>query len=288
MKWRNIIKSIKSMSVEEAKAYIESHALVSFQLVDVRRPEEYSKSHLPGALLISLDDLITGKDNLDRQKPVLVYSRSGNRSLAGAQWLTSQGFSDVSYIEGGINAWQGKVAFGHYELNLNLLDPEAEFPDAISMAYAMEEGLQQFYIILARETDDEIYKRLYRKLAAFEVDHKRELSKMYSITQGKELIQKELKEHQGQILEGGGYADITLIKTLANTESAYDVFSLAVAFETQALDFYTRLSAQAVRPEVKEFFLKMADEEKKHLVFVSNEMDRYIQEKNRIFNKKDE
>ncbi len=281
MKWNNIITEINSMGVEEAKSYIGSHTSDSFQLVDVRQPEEYSKKHLPGAILLPLGDLIEEKGMLDEKKPVLLYSRSGSRSLAGAQWLNSNNFSDVWYIEGGIEAWEGKVAFGHYTLNLNLLNPEVEFPDAISMAYAMEEGLQQFYMMLARETKYEMYKKLYRKLAAFEVDHKRELSQIYSLTQGKEFVQKEFEEHQGQIMEGGGYADMTLIKTLATTESPYDVFSLAVAFETQALDFYVRLSAHAVRPEVKKFFLKMADAEKEHLSIVSKELDKYIEEENK-------
>ncbi|MBU2515667.1 sulfurtransferase [bacterium] len=284
MKWNSVVIDVNSMDVEEAKAYIGSHPSDSFQLVDVRQPEEYSKRHLPGATLLPLEDLVDGKGNLDKMKPVLLYSRSGGRSLVGAQWLTTQGFSEIWNITGGIKAWQGEAAFGHYKLNLNLLDPEADFPDAISMAYAMEEGLQLFYILLARETKEEMYKRLYRKLAAFEVDHKRDLSQMYSITQGKELIQKEIEEHDGQIMEGGGYADITLIKTLANTESAYDVFSLAIAFEAQALDFYSRLSTQAVRPEVKKFFLEMADAEKKHLLFVSKEMDKYIEQEKRFSN----
>lgn len=264
------------MSVDDAKDFLQSHAAESFQLVDVRQPEEYNKSHLPGAILLPLAELVADRGILDKEKPVLVYSRSGQRSLAAAQWLSSQDYSQIWNIEGGIQAWQGKLAFGHYELNLNLLNPEAEFDDAVSMAYAMEEGLQQFYIMLARETKDEIYKKLYRKLASFEVDHKRELSRLYSISEGKELIQKEAEQNQGQILEGGGYADITLIKTLANTENAYDVFSLAIAFETQAMDFYTRLSTHATRPEVKKFFLEMADAEKEHLKFVSKEMDDYI------------
>jgi sulfur-carrier protein adenylyltransferase/sulfurtransferase len=278
MKWNNVMNEVSTISVDDAKAYLDSHPSDDYQLVDVRQPEEYSKKHLPGARLIPLGELADGKGGLDKLKPVLVYSRKLARSQAAARWLNSQGYSEVLCIEGGISAWLGELAFGHQELNLNLLDPEVDFQDAISMAYAMEEGLQQFYILLARETKEEVFKKLYRKLASFEVDHKRELSQMYSISQGKELVQKEIEEHHGQILEGGGYADITLIKTLANTESAQDVFSLAAAFETQAMDFYTRLSAKAVKPEVKKFFLEMADAEKKHLAFVAREMDLYIEQ----------
>jgi rubrerythrin/rhodanese-related sulfurtransferase len=281
MKWNTIIDEVGSISVEEAKAYFNSHSSASYQLVDVRQPEEYSKRHLPGSLLIPLGDLIEGKGELDKEKTTILYSNSVSRSTAAGQWLNSQNFREVRYLEGGISAWYGELAFGHFDLNLSLLNPEAEFEDAISMAYAMEEGLQQFYIMLARETKDEVFKRLYRKLASFEVDHKRDLSRIYSISQGKKLVRKELEEHEGQILEGGGYADITLIKTLANTESVEDVFGLAAAFETQAMDFYTRLAAKAAKPEVKKFFLEMADAEKKHLAFVARELDLYLQQENR-------
>ncbi|MBT6504848.1 MAG: hypothetical protein HOK67_33675, partial [Deltaproteobacteria bacterium] len=47
-------------------------------------------------------------------------------------------------------------------------------------------------------------------------------------------------------------------------------------FEIQAYDFYVRLSRHTVRPEVKSFFLEMADAEKIHLAFISNEMDTYL------------
>lgn len=277
MKWTQVINDTKSMSAQEAKAFIHSQSTDSYRLIDVRQPEEYNKEHLPGAELVTLGDLTSGRGKLEKDKPLLLYCSTGSRSKAAAQWLVGQGYLNVWNIEGGISNWTADKAFGHFELNLNLLKPNAEFPDAISMAYAMEEGLRQFYLELARETPDEVYKRLYRKLSAFEVEHKRELAQKYEITQGKELIQKEVMEHHGQIMEGGGYADITLIKTLAATDNAMDVFSLAMAFETQALDFYARLAMVSDNPEVKQFFLEMADAEKKHLAYVTREMDQYLQ-----------
>ena len=276
MKWDSVFNEIKSITAKDAKAYIESTATDAYQLIDVRQPEEYMKQHLPGSLTVPLNDLIANKVVLHKEKPVLVYCKKGERSLAASQWLASQGFGDVRHIEGGIDSWLGNKAFGHFELNLNLLNPETEFPDAISMAYAMEEGLRLFYMELARETKDEFFQKLYRKLASFEVEHKSDLSNKYRIVEGKELIQKEVDERHGQIMEGGGYADITLIKTLANTEDISDVFGLAMAFEIQAFDFYFRLSQHAVKKEVKAFFMEMADAEKVHLAFISREMDKYL------------
>ncbi len=282
MKWDSVFPEIVSIKTADAKTYIESSPTGTYQLLDVRQPEEFMKQHLPGALLLPLNDLVSGKVVLDKEKPTLVYCKNGERSLAASQWMKSDDFKDVRHIQGGIDGWLGKKAFGHYELNLNLLKQDTEFSDAISMAFAMEEGLRLFYMELARETDDETFKKLYRKLASFEVDHKSDLSKKYMLVEGKELIQKEIAERQTQIMEGGGSADISLIKSLAGAEDAVDIFGLALAFEIQAFDFYVRLSRHAVRPEVKAFFLEMADAEKMHLEFISTEMDTYLQKHNNL------
>lgn len=276
MEWDSLFEKIVSLTTAEAKQYIESSATDAYQLIDVRQPEEYMKQHLPGSLLVPLNDLIEEKVVLDKTKPTLVYCTRGERSLAAAQWMVNQGFVDVRHIEGGINDWIGNKAFGHFELNLNLIKQDTDFPDAISMAYAMEEGLRLFYMELARETKEEFFQKLYRKLASFEVEHKAELADKYRIAEGKEFIQKEMDERQDQIMEGGGNADITLIRTLANTEDITDVFGLAMAFEIQAFDFYFRLSQHSVKPDVKQFFLEMADAEKSHLAFIANEMDAYL------------
>jgi len=276
MKWNNIVSEVQSIRAEDAKTFIQSAATNAYQLIDVRQPQEYNKEHLAGAILAPLNELMAGAININKAIPTLVYSREGERSVAAAQWLITQGYTDVQVIEGGLNSWNGYKASGHAELNLKLIKVDAEFPDALSLAFAMEEGLRLFYIELARETKDDVFKKLYRKMASFEVEHKQVLSKKYSILQGKELIQKERENHEDQLMEGGGYADITLIKALANTNNAHDIFSLGLAMETQALDFYTRLARQATDKKTETFFLEMADEEKKHLAFISSQMDQYL------------
>lgn len=276
MEWNNVFSEINSISVDEVKAYIEDKTSSAYQIVDVRQPQEFMKKHLPGAISAPLDQLINGDTDLALDLPTLVYCAKGERSLSAVRWMVDNGFSDVHHIVDGIEGWSGNLAFGHEELNLNLIQPGTSFPDAISMAYAMEEGLRQFYIELGRETSDEIFRKLYRKLASFEVEHKTKLKKKYETELATEFDHRSVEEEYGPILEGGGYADITLIKTLANADDAMDIFSLALAFEVQAFDFYYRLSRKAERTEVKDFFLEMADEEKIHLRFISNEMDKYL------------
>ncbi len=276
MKWTKVINKVDSIDVDAFKIIMEEKSSGDFILIDVRQPAEYTRSHIPGAISMPLHDLIAGNIVLPEPKPLYVYSKQGGRSKSAVQWFLSQDFQDVKELEGGFDSWNGNKASGQSDLNLGIIRQDIDFPDAISMAYAMEEGLRLFYLEIAKETEDDTFKKLYRKLASFEVEHKQTLASSYAIIGGKDLINKELEEQQVQLMEGGGYIDETLIKTLANTSDVYDVFSLAIAFETQAFDFYVRLSRHATSPEAKKFFLEMADAEKEHLAFVTKEMDKYL------------
>ena len=50
-----------------------------YVIVDVRTQEEYEEEHLVGAINISYDELDENSD-LDKEKVIFVYCKSGNRS----------------------------------------------------------------------------------------------------------------------------------------------------------------------------------------------------------------
>ncbi|GAA4464972.1 hypothetical protein GCM10023093_16390 [Nemorincola caseinilytica] len=78
------------------------------QLLDVRTPEEYAEGHLVNSR--NLDHtggvLEQNAHTLDKNRPVLVYCRSGKRSAAAATYLQQQGFKEVYNMKGGIQQWQ--------------------------------------------------------------------------------------------------------------------------------------------------------------------------------------
>ncbi len=75
------------------------------QLVDVRTPEEFAMSKLPGAINIPLQDIDrVGESILDKDIPVIVFCRSGQRSHMAMQILLSQNFDEV-YNLGSFMAW---------------------------------------------------------------------------------------------------------------------------------------------------------------------------------------
>ncbi|GAA4380986.1 HesA/MoeB/ThiF family protein [Hymenobacter koreensis] len=75
-------------------------------LLDVREPDEYAAGHLPGATLLPLRQLAEDLAIIPRQRPVVVYCRSGARSARAIARLQSEfGFTNLQNLTGGFEAW---------------------------------------------------------------------------------------------------------------------------------------------------------------------------------------
>lgn len=74
------------------------------QLVDVRTPMEFRGGHVQGALNIPVDEIGRRLDELDADKPVVLYCRSGARSNRATGILQHAGFGQVWDL-GPMSAW---------------------------------------------------------------------------------------------------------------------------------------------------------------------------------------
>ena len=81
----------------------------AFVLLDVREPWEFDAAHLPNAVLVPLSTLPGAVNSLDPEQEYVVYCHHGMRSAMAANWLAAQGFSHVSNMTGGIDAWSINV-----------------------------------------------------------------------------------------------------------------------------------------------------------------------------------
>jgi len=80
----------------------------SVQLLDVRTPEEYAEGYIDGAININVqsDDFrLLAEKELSKDSTILVYCRSGRRSLDAADILTDLGYKVVN-LKGGIMEWK--------------------------------------------------------------------------------------------------------------------------------------------------------------------------------------
>jgi phage shock protein E len=91
------------ISVEEVYEIIKNNQ--DYIILDVRTKEEFNEGHLEDAILIPVSELESRLDELPKDKPIIVYCRSGVRSRNAANMLVENGFIQI-YDMGGILDWQ--------------------------------------------------------------------------------------------------------------------------------------------------------------------------------------
>ena len=83
---------------------IEKGALV----VDVRTPAEFEQGHLDNAINYPLSEVATHFAKIDKDTPIVLYCRSGNRSGQAYQFLRAQGFTQIHNAGGLIEMQESK------------------------------------------------------------------------------------------------------------------------------------------------------------------------------------
>jgi rhodanese-related sulfurtransferase len=78
-------------------------------LLDVRGDDEFSYAAIAGSVHIPLPELPRRADELNPARPIAVLCHHGLRSEMAARWLERNGFTDVSNVAGGIDAWSMHV-----------------------------------------------------------------------------------------------------------------------------------------------------------------------------------
>jgi NADPH-dependent 2,4-dienoyl-CoA reductase/sulfur reductase-like enzyme/rhodanese-related sulfurtransferase len=84
---------------------IASFDAKSTVLLDVRRDDERAKGFIPGSIHIPLDQLRSRLDELPRDREIVVYCQSGQRSYYAARILTQHGFR-VRNLTGSYRTWK--------------------------------------------------------------------------------------------------------------------------------------------------------------------------------------
>ena len=93
-------ETVKEASREEAQKLIDEGA----QLIDVRADHEWEAGRISGATHLPLDELAGRSGEIDKQRPVLLYCRGGNRSTMAAAALSEAGY-DATKLSEGIVGW---------------------------------------------------------------------------------------------------------------------------------------------------------------------------------------
>jgi rhodanese-related sulfurtransferase len=74
--------------------------------LDVREPNEWNLGHLPGAMHIPRGTLETKVEAaIPRDRKIVIYCASGNRSALAADTLQQMGYGDVVSMSAGFTGW---------------------------------------------------------------------------------------------------------------------------------------------------------------------------------------
>ncbi len=102
-----IFADFETLHVKEAYTLLHQHPQ-EVLLLDVRSEDEYDHDgRIEGARLVPLGVLEKNLKMLPKEKKILVYCRSGSRSISASRLLQQHGFQ-VYNINGGINAWRAE------------------------------------------------------------------------------------------------------------------------------------------------------------------------------------
>jgi rhodanese-related sulfurtransferase len=90
----------KEIGREEARKLLDEGA----QLLDVRADHEWEAGRIGGAKHLPLAELAERTEEIDKDRPVVLYCRGGNRSTMAAAALAEAGY-DASKLTEGIVGW---------------------------------------------------------------------------------------------------------------------------------------------------------------------------------------
>ena len=97
-----------NITAEEAKQIMDTEE--GYIILDVRTQEEYDQGHIPGAVVISHEEIAEKAENVltDKDQLILLYCRSGRRSKIAAEALAELGYTNIKEF-GGIIDWPYEV-----------------------------------------------------------------------------------------------------------------------------------------------------------------------------------
>lgn len=97
------MSTIPSITVEELHTLLENQ--VNVRLIDVREPDEHAQAAIAGSTLVPLATVPDHMNEWRRNEEIFLHCKAGGRSARAAQFLIEQGFTKVTNITGGMDAW---------------------------------------------------------------------------------------------------------------------------------------------------------------------------------------
>ena len=102
---------IRNIDTDTAKKHYDNDV----EFLDVREQEEFDQARIPGSTLLPMSQMNSRWQEIPKDKEVVVYCRTGNRSAVLLGQLAQMGYTNLMNLEKGIVDWhqrQYPVEFG--------------------------------------------------------------------------------------------------------------------------------------------------------------------------------
>lgn len=252
----------------------------NYLLVDVRQPLEYANGHIPGAQLIPLPEIEKRLEELDGDKNLILYCRTGGRSAVAAALIKDaaprQG--TIYNLVGGITGWEGKALkdIPHLEL----FPRDMPLAQTLYRAMNMEKGAFLFYGDLAEEYKDSELGRLLQDMGGMEEKHARSIFtywQKHAPAPSRDTFDELFERLDGRIMEGGKPVSAWMARLGKDPKDrVLRLMELACEIEYYAYDLYRGLARRDKDAEAVQTYLLLAEQEKAHVRIISKALERVV------------
>lgn len=77
-------------------------------IIDARDKDQFDKSHIPGAVNIEWRQVLNKRNEIPKNKPVLIYCNTGSLSAQAGFALRMAGYDNLRILQGGFEEWKAK------------------------------------------------------------------------------------------------------------------------------------------------------------------------------------
>jgi len=284
MKLSSAVDEIKTLSPAEVKAILDEDKRGEFLLIDVRQPVEYEEGHLPGSVLMPLDELESRRDELFRElysgRKAIIYCRSGRRSMAAAIALCDLGLKNLYILEGGLNNWNFKTLKGKMEKKSRVLGKTADVKDVLVIAMKIEKMAYDYYTSARDKAKFTTARMVFHQLGDVELSHMRRLylrlTSELPESAGLSNIDNYLKQFDKESNDVDIEVNAVLMQDYQEMKSEADALEIAIEREYLANDFYKRAASVVDDDEVKALLHGLSHDERGHAATLLHQLTQVI------------
>ncbi|SLM29571.1 putative Rhodanese domain protein [Desulfamplus magnetovallimortis] len=270
---------MKTITPEELREYREKMHEKSYILIDVRQKPEYEEGHIPGSVLLPLDEFEDQVESLP-EKNLIFYCRSGGRSNAAA--LTADFFNeagkDIYNLEGGILAWDGIQIEGLPMLKLFNSDIDDGMDKVLVDAMNLEKGAFHFYSHIIERFPESGLNDVISQVRDGELGHAKLIySHLKNIKPDVKPFEDIYDALKGDILEGGYTLD-EMVNSLEKRSDniLIDILETSITMEYRAFDLYRVVADKAEDEKLKDALYGLSQAEKAHMAVLIKSLESSI------------